>query len=123
VVLPGFWLSSRRLGGSTYQNLNIPEGTFTTEVGCPQLPVVHALVAVPFDSQPTLRLRSSTETVLPGYLVYPCQPPVFDSVVPQAEPVLACTAGQDMPLYPAQVVSLSPPGSQRRQDRPFHGSV
>lgn len=113
VVLPGFWEASCPLDGSVYQKLTIPGGSSTSEVGRPQLPVIHALVAVPFDAKPAVTVRSSTEAVLCGYQVHPCQPPVFDAGVPRTMPVSDRSSGQDETWFPEQVVSLSPSGVWR----------
>ena len=113
VVIPGFWVESSTADGLTCQKLTIPDESFTAEVGAPQLPIIHALVAVPFGADPSATVRSASETILTGYYVCPCTPPAFDHPAAHAEPLPDAALAQDLTLYPGQVVSLSPPGVWR----------
>jgi hypothetical protein len=73
--LPGFQSRDTVVGEETYQQLEIPGGGFTADIGSPELPVVSTHLEVPFGAQAEVEVTDSKFKVLPGYNIYPAQEP------------------------------------------------
>ncbi len=78
VTLSGMWITEREAGGETYQQLRLPSGGWTADLGLPELPYLGWWVAVPHgaDVSATVTLLDSLD--LEGYRVWPAQQPVPD---------------------------------------------
>ncbi|MBM3314370.1 hypothetical protein FJY71_00815, partial [candidate division WOR-3 bacterium] len=80
LTLSGLYVTDVQERGRTFQQLElgIAAGGLLTETGAPQLPVVGRLVAIPDAKGVRVDILEQEEVTLPGYRVYPAQPPLPD---------------------------------------------
>lgn len=110
ITVPGMEVSEQFVAEQAYQRLSFPDYGTTTEVGQPELPIVGAFVAIPWDKGAMLKILTVQLSVLNGYTVYPFQEHTHSSI--QEFSLDGKVYSQDA-FYPGKLAEISEPGILR----------
>ena len=110
IGIPGMEIAYRAHNGITYQQLSLPYGGITHDVGQPSLPLITELVAIPDQGDVRVRVISVTTSTIPDVNVYPfLEPPPRDGQYVEPEFVLDKEIYQGRKLYPFEWARVSSP--------------
>jgi hypothetical protein len=113
VKMTGMWISNVEKEGQVYQRLAIPGHTNLQEVGKPEMPVIHALVAIPEGADIEVVSYVDEPAYLSGYRIHPTQEPTVDGFSIDRPFVIDHQAYQSTSPYPADIVRFEEPGQWR----------
>ncbi len=113
VRMTGLWVSNVEVEGQVYQSLSIPGHTKLQDVGKPEIPVIHALVAIPEGSSIEAVSYVDDPVYLSGYRIHPAQEPTTDGYETSRPFVIDHHAYRSTTPYPADIIRIDEPGQWR----------
>jgi hypothetical protein len=114
ITVPGVQIDYLSHHGVDYQQMSLPYGGMTHQVGFPNLPVITELIAIPDQGHVRIRVIDVETTTIPDVTIYPfLEPPLRDGTHAQSEFVLDKEVYQSRKLYPSEWAKVLPPAVWR----------
>ena len=108
VHIPGYWREKIRIGSDVYDRITVSDLRTTMEIGSPELPLIHTLIAIPEGAKLSFESKVSSSIHIKNYFIYPFQPLLRENETP-GRFMFNKTVYQQTEPFPKQVIGLSEP--------------